>query len=328
MSDAALPRIHSRAAMKIVALHLGILALLFAAQFVLPPYHYGNVTRIMVLAAYAVGYNLLLGYTGLLSLGHAMFFAAGLYGAGLTMYYWDFGPLEGIAFGIVATFALAFVFGLLALRTSGTAFLIVTMMFAQAFFLATLYFNEITLGDQGIALKGELRSFELAGVVLKFTNGEVKYNFALGLLALSVMVVLWLVRSPMGRIFIAIRENEPRTRMLGYNTYRYKLLALVVSATISGAAGAAYAVLFGYIGSTFASIQYSIFPLLWVLLGGAGTTLGPLIGAGLMFYLADIASDFTSSYLLVVGVVLVGLILWAPKGILGYLRERWLPWLP
>ncbi len=81
-------------------------------------------------------------------------------------------------------------------------------------------------------------------------------------------------------------------------------------------------------GSTFASIQYSIFALLWTLLGGVGTVLGPLVGAGLMFYLVDIASDFTSSYMLVVGVALVALILWYPKGLLGSLRSRWLPWLP
>ncbi len=81
-------------------------------------------------------------------------------------------------------------------------------------------------------------------------------------------------------------------------------------------------------GSTFASNQYSIFALLWTLLGGVGTVLGPLVGAGLMFYLVDIASDFTSSYMLVVGVALVALILWYPKGLLGSLRSRWLPWLP
>ena len=97
---------------------------------------------------------------------------------------------------------------------------------------------------------------------------------------------------------------------------------------MAGAAGAGYALLFAYVGSTFASIQYSIFALLWTLLGGVGTVLGPFVGAGLMFYLVDIASGFTSSYLLVVGMVLVGLVLWYPKGLLGSLRARWMPWLP
>ena len=313
---------------RIVALHLAVIAALFAVQFLLPAYHPGNLARIMVFASFAVGYNLLLGYTGLLSLGHAMFFAAGMYGAGLPLYYFDVGVLQAFGLGLLASFGLALSFGLLALRASGIAFLIVTLMFAQAFFLATLYFNEITLGDQGFVLSEQARTLTLGGVVMSFADPTVKYNAALLLFSCCMLGCLALVRSPIGRVWVAIRENEPRTRMLGYDTYRYKLLALVLSGVICGAAGAGYALLFAYVGSTFASIQYSIFALLWTLLGGVGTVLGPLVGAGLMFYLVDIAGDFTSSYLLVVGVVLLLLILWYPKGLLGSLRARWLPWLP
>jgi len=125
-----------------------------------------------------------------------------------------------------------------------------------------------------------------------------------------------------------VRENEDRAIMLGYHGFRYKLLALAMSGAMAGAAGAAYALLFSYVGATFASIQYSILPLLWVLLGGAGTIIGPLLGTLLMFYMVDFASEYTSSYMLVVGVALVLLVLWFPKGILGTLREKWAPWLP
>ena len=315
-------------AAKIIILHLGVIGLLFLAQFFLPAYHYSNAIRIMVLATFAVGYNVLMGYTGLLSLGHAMFFAAGLYGAGLTIYYLDFTPLQGVGFGILSACALSFAFSVLALRARGIAFLIVTMMFAQALFLTTLYFNEITLGDQGFVLSEKLRTMTVGGAVVKFSDPVVKYNFALMVFSACLLLTLALARSPVGRVLVAIRENEARTRMLGYDTERYKLLSLVISGTISGVSGAAYALLFAYIGSTFATIQYSIFPLLWVLLGGVGTTLGPLVGTALMFYLIDISSDYTSSYLLVVGAVLLVLVLWFPKGILGTLRERWLSWLP
>ena len=313
---------------RIIALHVAVIAALFAAQYVLPAYHHSNLARIMVLASFAVGYNLLLGYTGLLSLGHAMFFAAGLYGAGLPLYYYDIGVLGAFGSGILASLTLALCFGLVALRASGVAFLIVTLMFAQAFFLATLYFNEITLGDQGFVLSEQARTLNMGDLAVSFADPTVKYNAALLLFACCLLACLALVRSPIGRVWVAIRENEPRTRMLGYNTYRYKLLALVLSGTMAGAAGAGYALLFAYVGSTFASFQYSIFALLWTLLGGVGTVLGPLVGAVLMFYLVDIASGFTPSYLLVVGVVLVGLILWYPKGLLGSLRDRWMPWLP
>ncbi len=317
-----------RATARVLALHLGVIGLLFAAQFVLPPYHHTNAARIMVMAAYAIGYNLLLGYTGLLSLGHAMFFAAGLYGAGLAVFYLGFGALQALGLGVLSGLLLAALFGLVALRTSGVSFLIVTLMVAQAFFLATLHFNEITLGDQGFVLSERLKPLDLGGVELGFSEPAVKYNFALLVFAACFLACLGLIRSPAGRVLVAIRENEARTRMLGYDTFRYKLLSLAVSGAMSGAAGATYALLFSYVGSSFASFQYSIYPLLWTLLGGIGTTLGPIVGTALMFYLVDVSSGFTSSYLLVVGVALVMLVLWFPKGIMGAIRERWLPWLP
>ncbi|MEQ8700636.1 MAG: branched-chain amino acid ABC transporter permease, partial [Bauldia litoralis] len=104
--------------------------------------------------------------------------------------------------------------------------------------------------------------------------------------------------------------------------------ALTLSGAICAAAGATYALLFAYVGATFASIEYSILPLLWVLLGGIGTVLGPVVGTLLMFYLVDVASSYTTAYMLVVGIVLLILIVWAPGGLLGTLRERKIGWLP
>jgi branched-chain amino acid transport system permease protein len=313
---------------KVLALHFGVLALLLALQFVLPPYHHTNVARIMVLAAYAVGYNLLLGYTGLMSLGHAMFFAAGMYGAGLPVYYLGLGAPAAFGLGLVSGAGLALVFGLLALRTTGPSFLIVSMMFAQALFLATLYFNDVTLGDQGFIVSDKLAPLRFGEASLGFHEPALKYNLALAIFAACMLAALALRLSALGRVLIGIRENEERTRLLGYDSFKYKLVALGVSGAFSAAAGAGYALLFSYVGSSFASILFSIYPLLWVLLGGVATILGPLLGTALMFYLVDTVSGFTSSYLLFVGAALVALILWFPQGILGTARSRWLPWLP
>lgn len=307
---------------KAVILHAGVIVLLFALQFALPAYHHTNFARIMVFAVYALGYNVLLGYTGLMSLGHAMFLAAGMYGAGLPIYYFGVSAPLGFFIGIFSGFLLSVLFGLLALRATGVAFLIVSMMVAQALYLCTLYFNEITLGDQGFILKVP----PLAGI--GFHEPVIKYNGALLLFAITLLGCLALRLSPIGRVLIAIRENEERTRLLGYNSFLYKLLAVAISGTLSAAAGAAYAILFSYVGSTFASILYSINPLLWTLLGGAGTLLGPLLGTGLMFYVVDFASGWTSAYLLVVGIVLVVLVLWFPLGFLGWVRTKWATWLP
>jgi branched-chain amino acid transport system permease protein len=304
-----------RAPGKALALHLAVLGILFVLQFILTAYHHTNVARILVLAAYALGYNVLLGYTGLMSLGHAMFFAAGMYGAGLPVYYLGFTGAGAMALGIIAGLALAFLFGLLALRTSGVSFLIVSLMVAQAIYLASLHFNEITLGDQGF-------------IVSLGLSEAAKYNAALALFAAALLACLALRLSPVGRVLVAIRENEERARLLGYDSLRYRLLSLVISGGLAAAAGAAYTLLFSYAGSTFASILFSIYPLLWTLLGGVGTLLGPLLGTGLMFYLVDYASSLTSAYLLLVGIALVVLVLWFPQGILGTVRARWLPWLP
>jgi branched-chain amino acid transport system permease protein len=313
---------------KTYALHIGVIALLFALNFILPDYHQGLFARIMALAVFAMGYNLLFGYGGLLSLGHAMFFSAGLYGAGLTVYHLGWGVPEAFVVGIACGALLALVIGLLALRTSGVAFMIVTMMFAQVFYLLILYFAAWTGGDQGLVIQQASRVVAIGGASFDLTDPTVRYMIALALFSIILLVTLATVRSRFGRVLVAIRENEERTKMLGYDTVANKLVAVVASGAICAASGAAYALLFGYVGSSFASIQYSILPLLWVLLGGAATTLGPLIGTLFMYYVTDITSGFTSAYLLIVGVALILLVLFFPKGILGSIRQRWLGWLP
>ncbi len=300
-----------------------VLALLLAAQFVLPEYHHGNLTRIMVFAVFAIGYNVAFGYAGLLSLGHAMFFAAGLYGAGMSAYFLGFSMPLAFLFGGLCGLVLALAVGLVALRTRGVSFMIVTLMFSQVVFLTILYFNEFTRGDEGFVLSQEIRQLRLGDTVLSLTDPTLRYNLALGLFAACYLLSVALLRSPIGRVLVALRENESRVQMLGYNTFGYRLLALGISGALSGLSGAAYALLFAYVGATFATTQYSIYALLWVLMGGVGTALGPFIGTGLMFYLVDFASEITSSYLIVVGVVLVLLVILFPKGVIGTLQEKW-----
>lgn len=312
------------AASKSVWLHGGVITLLLVLQFWLPAYHHGNLARIMVLAVYAMGYNMLFGYTGLLSLGHALFFAAGMYGLGLTIAFLDFAPSPALLSGIITALVVSAVVGFLALRTTGVAFMIVTLMFAQAGFLTILLFGEYTRGDEGFVIQQPERI--LAGIDLT-TPGN-RYFAALILFSICLIITARVVQTPFGKVLVAIRENEDRARMLGYDVQRHKLLAVILSGTMSGAAGAAYALLFGYVGASFATVQYSIFPLLWVLLGGAGTTIGPLVGTVFMFYLIDLSSGLTNAYMLIAGVTLVLLTLFARQGLVGELRKRAMPWLP
>jgi branched-chain amino acid transport system permease protein len=257
-----------------------------------------------------------------------MFFAAGLYGAGLSIQHLGFGVPEAFLAALACGALLALVVSVLALRTTGVAFMIVTLMFSQAVHLAIIYFSAFTGGDQGLMLRPQQRRVETVLGTLNLTDPNTRYLVALALFTVVLFLMLALVRSGFGRVLVAIRENEERTRMLGYDTFSSRLAALVVSGTVCAAAGAAYGILFGYVGANFASVQYSILPLLWVLLGGAATTLGPLFGTVFMYYVVDIASGYTSAYMLVVGIVLILLVLFFRKGLLGTVRERWLRWLP
>ncbi|MGC1427584.1 MAG: branched-chain amino acid ABC transporter permease [Albidovulum sp.] len=305
-------------------LHLGLLTALLVLHFAAPAYHHTNLARIMVLSVYAMGYNIAFGYTGLLSLGHALLFAAGLYGAGMSVTYLGLSAGPGLILGTLAGGLMAVVVGVLALRTAGVAFMIVTLMFAQTGYLTILYFGQWTRGDEGIVVQKAgrmLGPFDLS-------DDGTRYIAALILFSAALLLNLALVRSARGRVMVAMRENEERSRMLGYNPFTVKLTALAISGLYAGVGGAAYGLMFGYVGASFASVQYSILPLLYVLLGGAGTVLGPFLGALLMFYLIDYASSVTDAHQFVTGAALVLLVLFAPKGILGTLRARGLKWLP
>ena len=307
-----------------ILLHVLIVGLLFGLYFVLSEYHTGNLARILVLTIYAMGYNVLFGYTGLLSLGHALFFASGMYGLGLSMQFLSFSPTTGMLMGAICALVVAAVIGFLALRTTGVAFMIVTLMFAQAGYLTILLFGEYTRGDEGFVIQ---QADRMVGT-FDITQADNRFFIALVLFAVCFFFTAWMVQTRFGKTLIAIRENEERARMLGYNVQKHKLLAVIISGTLSGISGAAYALLFGSVGATFSTVQYSILPLLWVLLGGAGTTIGPLIGTVFMFYLIDISSAYTSAYMLYAGIALILLTLFAPQGIAGVIRSKVLSWLP
>lgn len=317
--------------MRVWTLHLALILALGVALAVLPPYPATTLARILVLAVFAMGYNLAFGYTGLLSLGHALFLAAGVYAAGLSGQFWGLSAGPALALGILAGGVMAGAVGLLALRTAGVSFMIVTLMFAQAGYLTVLYFGTITGGDEGFNLPATARSI----LGFDLSTDTPRFVAALALFAIGLLLSLVVVRSPFGRSMVAMRENEERARMLGINPYNVKLAAMVLSGLYAGAAGAAYALFFGYAGANFATIQYSILPMLYVLLGGAGTTLGPFIGALLMFAMIEVTARLARLWpvlegmdYFLIGAALVVLVLFAPRGILGTLRERGLKWLP
>ncbi len=312
-----------------IAFHLGVLAVILVLHFILPDYHHGQLARILVLAVYAMGYNILFGYTGLLSLGHAMFFAAGMYGVGLASKFLSLDAPAAFGIGLAVSLIFPAIIGLLILRTAGVAFMIVTLMFSQAAYLTILHFGEWTRGDEGFVIASDQRLIEIPNLsVVDLSTADARFMAAFVLFAIALLINHAIVRSRFGRVLIGIRENEERTKLLGYNVWSAKYRALILSGLYAGAAGGAYGLLFGYVGASFATVTYSIFPLLYVLVGGAGVVLGPLVGTAFMVYLVDIASGKTDAYMLFVGVVLVLVVLFARAGLMGLLRKTGFSWLP
>jgi branched-chain amino acid transport system permease protein len=184
-----------KAGARLYALHGAVIAVLLALNFLLPAYHHGLMARILVLATFAMGYNLTFGYGGLLSLGHAMFFAAGLYGAGLSIQHLGFGVPEAFLAALACGALLALVVSVLALRTTGVAFMIVTLMFSQAVHLAIIYFSAFTGGDQGLMLRPQQRRVETVLGTLNLTDPNTRYLVALALFTVVLFLMLALVRS-------------------------------------------------------------------------------------------------------------------------------------
>jgi branched-chain amino acid transport system permease protein len=300
------------AALVVVALVLAI------APVALTSYQLGVLTKMLILAIFATSLNLILGYGGLPSLGHAAYFGVASYTVGLlavkgSAHFW---LQVGAALALAALTAA--LFGLLALRTSGSYFLMITLALAQVLWGISFGWRSLTGGDDG--LPGVPRPG--AGLPWSLGDGVRFYYFVLIVFALALAGMWWIIRSPFGRALVGIRENERRMEVLGYNTWAHKYVAFVLAGTLAGAAGVLFVFYNGFVSPADLSVVVSATGLIMVILGGAGTLLGPTVGSGVIVFLENAISARTQRWLLVLGLIYVGVSLFAPAGILGLLRAR------
>jgi len=270
---------------------------------ILPEYAKFFLARVMILSVYAYGYAICFQMLGMLSLGHAALFAAGMYGAGLYTIYASPSPLSALLMGVAAALAFSLAMGLLSTRVGGPFLTITTLLAAQALYLVALHFNEITGGEQGIVLGRE------ATLVWPLSpwlgESDSRYLFSLVTLVIAVTGVWALSRSRLGKLFIAVRDDEEKLESLGYNTATLKLLGFALSGVYSGTAGALQALLYSYVGAGYAGILNSVEPVLWVLVGGPLIQVGPLLGCMLVNIIADLARGMLRGHVLIVGLGLV-----------------------
>lgn len=230
--------------------------------------------KVMCFALFASAFNLLLGYTGLLSFGHAAFFGGAAYMAGHVMKVWGFTPEVGLLAGAIGGAALGWIFGSLAIRRQGIYFSMITLALAQLVFFACLQ-AKFTGGEDG--LQGVPRG-KLFGV-LDLSNDLTMYYVTVVIVSGAYLLIMRIVHSPFGQVLKGIKENEPRAISLGYDTDRFKLLAFVLSATLAGLAGALKTEILGFATLTDVHWSSSGSVILMTLVGGLGMLSGPLVGA-------------------------------------------------
>jgi branched-chain amino acid transport system permease protein len=264
---------------------------------------------------FACAFNLLLGYTGLLSFGHAAFLGSAAYAAAYAMKVWGLTPELGILFGTAVSAVLGFIIGSLAIRRQGIYFAMITLALAQMVYFVCLQ-AKFTGGEDG--LQGVPRG-KLFGVI-SLENDLVLYYVVLVVFLLGFLLIYRTVHSPFGQVLKAIRENEPRALSLGYDVDRYKLLAFVLSAALSGTAGATKTLVLGFATLTDVNWPMSGEVVLMTLLGGLGTIFGPLAGSFLIVGLQNELADAVGSWVQVImGGIFVVCVLLFRRGIVGEL---------
>ena len=301
-----------------VALVAGVLAVVGAVAPLLPSYPLTLLTQAVIIAVLAMSLDVLLGYTGLSSLGHAAYFGVAAYAVGILATEKQAGFLVCFVVGVATAAAFAAVFGLLAIRAVGTYFLMITLALGMVVWGLAFRWVSMTKGDNGIAgvPRPELGLPWSMWAPLPFFY-----------LALTALVVAWavlalLVRSPFGLTLKGIRESESRMRALGYNVWLHKYLAFVLAGTFAGFAGVFWAYYNGFVSPVDVQLVTSVETLLMVALGGPGTLAGPALGALLIVFLKNFVSVYTKRWLLILGAVYIGVILFAPRGVFGAFQRR------
>jgi branched-chain amino acid transport system permease protein len=301
-----------------VAAAAAALLTLWLLPLALSSYQLGLLTKVLIFAIFAMSLNLILGYGGLPSLGHAAYFGVAAYTVGLLALRGVRNFWLAVVVGLAAAALMAALFGLLALRAQGAYLLMITLALAQVLWGIAFGWRSFTGGDDGLA--GVPRP--AAGLPWNLADGARFYYLVTVVFAITTALLALIVSSPFGRALVGIRESERRMEVLGYNTWAHKYVAFVLAGAMAGVAGILFVYYNGFVSPAYLSVVLSATALIMVILGGAGTLLGPALGSGLIVFLENVVSAHTQRWLLVLGLIYVAVTLFAPAGLLGLARRR------
>jgi branched-chain amino acid transport system permease protein len=278
-------------------------------------------SRVVVLGLAAMALNFLLGFTGVLSFGHAAYFGLGAYGVGMTIKYLQPSTPLGILIGVVTGTLAAAVIGALIAKRRGVYFAMVTIAFGQVFYFIAFRWNSVTGGDDGLN-NWRRQAIDFGIAKLDITNDVTFYYFALIVFALSAAAMGLLIKSPFGRTLIAIRENERRARFLGIPVEQHIWLSFVISCFFVSLAGTLFALLSNFTDPRALRWDQSGNFVIMAVLGGMRSFWGPLIGAAIFVVLQDYVSSHTENWMSFIGLFFMAVVLFFPRGILGIVKRR------
>ncbi len=291
------------------------LAALIALPFAVSDYGRTLIAEIFIFAIFAMSLDLLLGFTGLMSLGHAAFFGLGAYAVGVLGNVFGINAWIGVVAGCALASLAAGLIGWFCVRTGGVTFLMLTLAFSQLVFSIALKWRDVTGGSDGLAIadKPGFLGFDLS-------SSLTMYFMALIFFVLVFWGLRRLINAPLGRVFIGIRENEQRMLAIGYPTRAYKLLSFTIAAALAGLAGGLYAIFNGFISADALYWTASGDVLIMTMLGGAGTLIGPAIGSGVFLLMKNVVSSYNEHWLAIIGVTFICCVMFFPGGIWGAIR--------
>jgi branched-chain amino acid transport system permease protein len=292
-----------------------LLALLLALPWVAQPYYVELMAKILVFAIFAMSLDLLIGFTGLVSFGHAAYF--GIAAFALVQLTPSSEPVSlwiALPLSVAAAAASAFVIGLFVLRTRGVYFIMVTLAFAQMVF-SVFHDTKIAGGSDGVFLGSRPDASAFGFTPFDLANGVHVYYFIVAMLGLTFLLLMRVLRSPFGRVLVGIKNNEHRMQSLGFATYKYKLGAFTLAGALAGLAGFCYAVLFAFVNPELLSWHKSGDGILMVILGGMASLGGSIAGAFVFVAMQEFFSQVTKHWPLLMGAVIVATVLFLPGGL-------------
>ena len=296
-----------------------VIALLLIAPLALPPFAMTLLTELVILGLFAMSLDLMVGYTRLVSFGHAAAYGLGAYTSGYLLLNTELPMLFVVFLAALLTGAIAIGVGWICTLATGVSFSMLTLAFAQLLYAIAFKWTAVTGGSDGLA--GIPRRAGPMGFALLSSKAGF-YYLTLACLIGSYLFLRTLVRSPFGAVLEGIRQNEPKTLALGYNTRLYKIAVVAISYGLGGLAGALYAPFAGFANTELLFWLLSGQVLIMVIVGGAGTLIGPIIGAAFFMLMEHQLSSFTETWALFFGLTFIAFVLFAPQGLWGLLTSR------